>query len=189
MPTLKVTEAVAGLVERIQSPDETINTVAWQNAGPYGADAVQPLALLMAASDMELARRSERALALIVHHAGHPALDAERSEVEVALIQSLPASPVQVRRTLMWLLSEIGGDRSAEALAVQLKDPEVREDARCALTRLPAAKAVRVLKKRFDDSFGQFKFALAESLRIRGVKIKGYESRKMVPKKLEGQNG
>jgi len=46
-----------------------------------------------------------------------------------------------------------------------------------------------VLKKRFDDSFGEFKFALAESLRIRGVKIKGYESRKMVPKKLEGQNG
>ena len=57
----------------------------------------------------------------------------------------------------------------------------IREDTRCALTRLPAPGAVTVLKAAFATAPEYFKYALAESLRQRGEKVEGYPSRKLVP--------
>ena len=66
-------------------------------------------------------------------------------------------------------------------MAALLADEELREDARCALTRLPAPSAVTALKSAFAAASGDFKYALAESLRQRGEKVEGYPSRKLVP--------
>lgn len=172
---------IDGLIARIRSSDEAVSGAAWQSAGPYGAPAVKPLAMLMAAEDFELARKAKRALYLVVRHAGHPARARERQAVERELIPLLKTGPTPVRREVIWMLSEIGGASSVKPLAALLAEPELREDARCALTRQPDSAAVAALKSAFSAAPGEFKYALAESLRQRGVAVQGYPSRKLVP--------
>jgi HEAT repeat protein len=172
---------IQGLLQRIKSPDDAISGAAWQSAGPYGAAAVKPLAALMADGDVELARKGKRALYRVVRHVGHPAAGGERRTVEGELIVVLGSSPSQVRREVVWMLSEIGSDRAVKAMAALLRDPDLREDARCALTRLPVPSAVTALKSAFSSAPEDFKYALAESLRQRGEKVEGYPSRKLVP--------
>ena len=172
---------IQGLIERIKSPDEAISGAAWQSAGPYGAAAVQPLAGLMAEPDFELARKGKRALYLVVRQAGHPGSAGERRAVERELIVVLGSSPSEVRRQVLWMLSEIGSARAVGPMAALLTDKALREDARCALTRLPSRAAVRALKAAFATAPEDFKPALAESLRVRGEKVEGCPSRKLVP--------
>jgi HEAT repeat protein len=172
---------IQGLIERIRSPNEAASGAAWQSAGPYGAAAVKPLAALMAEPDFELARKGKRALHLVVRHAGNPASGRERKEVERELIVVLSSSPSAVRREVVWMLSEIGSSRAIRPMAALLTEQELRDDARCALTRHPAPGAVAALKSAFAQASGDFKNALAESLRQRGVAVEGYPSRKLVP--------
>ena len=172
---------IQGLIGRIRSPDEAVSGAAWQSVGPYGAAAVQPLAALMANEDFELARKGRRALYRVVRHVGHPAASRERKAVERQLILLLGSSPPKVRREVVWMLSEIGGARAIGPMAAMLADNELREDARGALTRHPAPGAVTALKLAFATASGDFKYALAESLRQRGEKVAGYPSRKLVP--------
>ena len=172
---------IPGLIERIKNPDDAISGAAWQNAGPYGAPAVGPLALLMADGDFELARKARRALSRVVRHASHPTAVRERRAVEGELILVLGSSPSRVRSQLVWMLSEIGSARAVKPIAALLADKELREDARCALTRLPSRSAVTALKSAFVAAPGDFKPALAESLRQRGERVAAYPSRKLVP--------
>ena len=177
----KADTGIQGLVERIRSPDEAVSGAAWQSAGPYGAAAVKPLAALMTDADYELARKAKRALYRVVRHAGHPAATRQRKAVERQLILLLSSGPAPVRREVVWMLSEIGTPRAVGPMAALLSDKELREDARCALTRHPAPRAVTALKSAFATASGDFKYALAESLRQRGAAVEGYPSRKLVP--------
>ncbi len=168
------------LIERIKSADETVSGAAWQSAAPYGAAAVKPLAELMSEPDFELARKAKRALYRVVRRGGFPWTSRQRKAIESELIRTLRDSPSPVRRDVVWMLSEIGARRAVSPMAALLADPEVREDARCALTRHPSPKATAALKTAFASAPEDFKYALAESLRKRGEKVEGYPSRKLV---------
>jgi HEAT repeat protein len=174
---------IQSLIERIKSHDDAISGAAWQSAGPCGAAVVKPLAALMADENFELARKGKRALYLVVRHAGRPGAGEECQGVERELIIVLGAGPSRVRREVVWMLSEIGSAGAVDAMAALLADQELREDARCALTRLPVPNAVTALKATFATAPEDFKYALAESLRQRGEKVEGYPSRKLVPTK------
>ena len=91
--------------------------------------------------------------------------------------------PAVVRRDVVWMLSEIsdGGGEDIQSLAKLLNHPDLREDARCALQRIPGDQAVAALKAGFTAAPDDFKHALADSLRRRGEKVDGYSSQKMVP--------
>lgn len=167
-------------LQRLQSTDPEINTAACLSAPDLGAAAVKPLADLMGDFDFELARRARRALYRIVHHAGRPGAAAEAKAVEVELIGLLGNGPVQPRRDFLWMLSEIGTARAVAPMAALLLDKDLREDARCALTRMPLPAATRALRSSFAKVPENFKYALAESLRARGQEIKSYPSRKLV---------
>ena len=78
--------AIQDLIDRIRSSDEAVSGAAWQNAGPYGAAAVKPLAMLMADGGYELARKAKRALYRVVRRGGHPAAARQRRAVERQLI-------------------------------------------------------------------------------------------------------
>jgi len=173
--------SVDDLLTRIRDPDENIAGPACQGAGPYGAAAIKPLVALMADSDFEIGRKAKRAVYWIVRYAGRPGATQEAGAVEAELIPLLQSGPSQVRRDLAWMLSEIGGTRSIPPLAALLSDKDVREDARCALTRHPNPEAVTALKAAFGTAPEDFKYALVESLRQRGEKVEGYPSRKLVP--------
>jgi HEAT repeat protein len=174
---------IQSLIDRIKNPDDATSGAAWQSAGPYGAAAVKPLAALMGDGNFELARKGKRALYLVVRHAGRPGAGEECQAVERELILVLGSGPSRVRREVVWMLSEIGSAGAVKPMAALLADQELREDARCALTRLPVPGAVTALKAAFATAPEDFKYALAESLRQRGETVAGYPSRKLVPTK------
>lgn len=173
--------SVNDLVARIKSTDDAIRGPAWQGAGPVGAPAVKPLAALMTDTDFEIGRSAKRALYNIIRHAGRPGAKKEAQAVEKELIPLLQNAPVPVRREVLWMLSEIGGEDAIAPMAALLTDKEVREDARCALMRLPSRQATAALKAALGSAPEEFKSALAESLRARGEKVIGYPSQKLVP--------
>jgi len=174
-----VDELMAGL----RSTNEVTNAAACDSAAEYGAGAVQPLALTMGSPDFELGRRCKRALYRIVRHAGRPGADTEATAVETNLLPLLSKDtlPVQVRRDLVWILSEIGSARAVEPLAALFADKDLRDDARCVLLRLPCPEAFAALKRAFATAPEDFKFALADSLRSRGEHIEGYPSKELIP--------
>ena len=179
----KAAEAVSvtDLVARIKSTDDKVRGPAWQGAGPAGAPAVKPLAAVMTDADFEISRSAKRALYKIVRHAGRPGAKKEAKAVETELILLLKSDAVTIRREVLWMLSEIGDDDAIAPMAMLLTDKGVREDARCALMRLPGRKATAALKSAFNSAPDEFKYALAESLRERGEKVSGYPSQKLVP--------
>ena len=173
--------SVDELIVKIKSTDDSVRGPAWQGAGPSGAPAVKPLADLMTDADFEIARSAKRALHVIVRHAGRPGAAKEARAVTEELIPLLSNRPTAVRREVLWLLSEIGGDEAVAPMAALLSDSALREDARCALTRLPGRKALAALKSALASAPEDFRFALADSLRARGETVRGYPSRKLVP--------
>lgn len=176
-------DPVQDLVTRIKSPDDKVRGPAWQSAAGAGPEAVKPLTSVMSDSNFEVARAAKRAVWLIVRHAGRPGAEGERRAVQAALVGCLDGQPAAVRKELLWMLSEIGDSEAIAPMAALLADAELREDARCALMRLPGLQVTEALNQAFLAAPEEFKFALAESLRQRGQTVSGYPSRKLVPVK------
>jgi HEAT repeat protein len=176
--------SVDELVSRIRSQDDDVRGEAWQNAGPAGANAIKPLAALMTDSHFEVARSARRAIWNIVRHAGRPnaAQEAAAVEKELTALLEHPATPV--RREVLWMLSEIAGNAAIQPMEKFLADPELREDARCSIQRIPGNASLQALHRAMQSAPEEFRYALAESLRARGEKVAGYPSRKLVPVKL-----
>lgn len=169
------------LIEQIKSPDDAVRGAAWQNAGPCGAPAVQPLAEIMADQNLEVARAAKRGLWRIIRHAGRPGAAAEQQAVIKALLPQLTRPTVPVQREVLWMLSEIGGEESVEPIAALLQDPTLREDARMCLERIPHAAAITALKTALATAAEDFRPNLAHSLRMRGIPVEDYPSQKLVP--------
>lgn len=175
--------AVNKLITDLQSSDDAVRGAAWQGAAALGAPAVRPLIELMAAPHFETARSAKRALAKIVRQAGRPKAAKERKAVQLEMISALAYASALVCREVIWLLSEIGDSDAVEGLAALVLNIDVREDARCALERIPTSKATRALAKSLKTAPEDFRPALAHSLRVRGRKIKDYPCQKLVPTK------
>jgi HEAT repeat protein len=171
------------LVNRIRSDDDDVRGDAWQNAGPAGAPAIQPLAALMTDSHFEIARSARRAIWNIVYHAGRPNASQEAASVEKELIALLSHPATPVRREALWMLSKIAGNSAVQPMAQFLNDPELREDARCSIQRIPGKASLQALQRALKTAPEEFRYALAESLRARGEKVSGYPSRKLEPAK------
>jgi hypothetical protein len=145
---------------------------------------VKPLAAVMGESgvNQEVARAAKNGLWTIVRGAWPPGTDAAEGSVISALIALLSdEQPVAVRREVVWMLPEIGDDESVEAIAGLLTNAQLREDARCALERIPGANSLDALKQAFDTAPEDFKTNLAQSLRARGEKVHGVPCRKLTP--------
>lgn len=174
---------VSDLIARIRSTDDQVRGPAWQGAAAYGASAIKPLAEVMTDPDFEIARSAKRGLWKIVRHAGRPGADAERQAVARELIGLLATAAAPVCREAVWMLAEIGDDSAVGPIAAQFAKAEVREAARCALERLPHQAAVSALRAARETAPEEFKYALANSLRVRGEQVDGYPSQKLVPTK------
>jgi len=177
---------VEELIARIKDKNDKVRAAAWQSAGNIGAAAVKPLAAVITDADVEVGRAAKRGLWAIVHHAGRPGADDEKKPVVAALAGLLDdGQPPAVRREALWMLSEIGGDESVDPIAAILKDKELREDARCALERIPGDKSLAALRAALDSVPAEFKLAVAQSLRTRGVAVdrQKYPCQKLVPRK------
>ncbi|HID77628.1 MAG TPA: hypothetical protein EYP56_16730 [Planctomycetaceae bacterium] len=177
------------LLEKIQSDDPDVRTAAWLAAGSVGASALKPLAELVAHGELEVGRAAKRAMWRIVRTAGAPGQESARRAVENALVDLLSEStPDGVRREVLWMLSEIGGDETVAAIRQIpgiLENKAIREDARCCVQRIPTRAAVRALADGLEAAPEDFQLALAQALRARGVEVDKakYPCVKLVPTK------
>jgi hypothetical protein len=173
--------SLAEFITRIRSADASISGPAWQGAQSYGAAALGPLAGILDSADFEIARNAKRAMYKITRHAGRPGAENEAEAAESELIAALRHESATVRREVLWMLSEIGGDRAVEPMAALLTDEAAREDARAALMRLPGQRATAALSAAFRAAPEPFRYALADALRKRGAPVDGYPSQKLTP--------
>ncbi len=172
---------VAAFITAVRSHDDAVRGPAWQGAAIHGAAAVQPLAAAMTDEDFEVARAAKRALWVIVRHAGRPGAPRESRAVAGELIPLLSSATAPVRREILWMLSEIGGDEAIAPVARLLADAEVRGDALAALQRLPGRKATAEMRRAMAAAPEDFKYALGHALRTRGEKVPGYPGQQLVP--------
>lgn len=175
---------VRELIAKIKNPDDKVRAGAWSAAGRVGAPAVKHLAVVATdpGSELEVARSATRALWKIVRHAGRPGAEAEKQPVAGELLVLLSDDrPLQFRRDLLWMLSEIGGGECVAPVARLLAHQDLAEDARCCLQRIPGGEAVAALQAALPAAGDALKSAIAESLRARGVAVPDVPSRKLVP--------
>lgn len=172
------------LVAAIRDGDDDTRGDAWQGAWKYGAPAVPRLADLMAHENFEVVRAAKRGLWEITRHSGRPGAENERQGTVKALIPLLKTGPTtKTKREVLWMLSEIAGDEAVEPITEQLKNEEIRDDARSALERLPGNKSLAALKAALKSVPDDFKPNIAQALRARGEKVSGFPCQKMVPTK------
>jgi HEAT repeat protein len=126
-------------------------------------------------------RAAKRALWKIVRYAGRPGADADRKVVQQQLVDLLERQPTQVQRETLWMLSEIGEESVVKQIIPLLQDRDTREDARAALESIPGQASLEALQTALTSVAEEFRPAVANSLRVRGVKVSGYPSQKLVP--------
>jgi HEAT repeat protein len=173
---------VTDLLTNLKSDDLAVRTAAWQSAGQAGPEAFQPLAELAATGSLEVGRAACRAMWQIVHSVGAPGGHGKQQACQQLVALLAADRTAGLRRDVLWMLSELSdGGSDVAVVAALLTDPQLREDARCVLQRLPGDEAVAALKAGFAAAPEEFKYALADSLRRRGQQVDGYASKKMVP--------
>ncbi len=177
-------KAVSKLIAGIRDDDDKIRAEAWLGAGKFGAAAVEPLAKVMTDKEFEVARAAKRGLWKIVRYAGRPGAGNKKRAVVGKLVELLgDETPVPVRREVLWMLSEIGDRKSIKPIAALLSNRDLREDARMVLQRIPSKSTVAALKAGLKAAPEDFKLNIAQSLRQRGVKVRGLPCVKLVPTK------
>jgi hypothetical protein len=135
------------LLKDIQSSNDTERAAARDNAGAVGASAVLPLAKIAVSGELEIARAAKQAIQNIVYHAGRPGAEGEASAVAAELLKLLDDSqPLQFRRDVLWMTWQIAGEEAVGPVAALLANPDLNEDARMALERLPGQKATAALQ-------------------------------------------
>jgi hypothetical protein len=171
------------LLAAICSADANVRVAAWQRAGEVGAPALKPLADLVGRGEFEVGRAAKRALWTITRAVGAPGASG-KPETVAALASLLDdTQPVDVRREVLWMLSEIAGSETVRQIATLLAHPDLQEDCRMVLERIPGEAAVDALRAGLDAAPGPFKYHLADSLRTRGVEVPGYPCQKLVPER------
>ena len=176
------------LLAAIKSDDVETRANAVLAAGPIGAKAIKPLAKIVASGDLEVGRAAKRAIWKIVRCVGAPGVE-EKKAVVTELIDLIAANqPASVRREAFWMLSEIGSNEILDPIGEMpglMEDKEMREHARCCVERIPTEAAIDLLEEGLEDAPEDFKNAIAQSLRARGVKVSTdkYPCQKLVPTK------
>ena len=175
-------QTVDDLLAGIRHEDPAVRTEAWLGAGVVGAAAVAPLAGVMGDGDLEVARAAKRGLWQVVRYTGRPGADAARQAVVAEMVALLvDGQPEDVRREVLWMLSEIAGDDAVGPVAALLSHEVLREDARMVLERIPGDASLAALQAGLDAAPDDFKVHMAQSLRARGVEVPGLPCQKLVP--------
>jgi len=177
-------KAVDKLIAKIKDKSDKVRAEAWLSAGEVGAPAVKPLAAVMTDKDLEVARAAKRGLWKIVRYVGRRGKGDEKRAVIAELVALLgDDQPTPVRREVLWMLSEIGQNKTVEAVAALLSNSELREDARMVLQRIPGRRSLVALRAGLKAAPKDFKINIAQSLRQRGVRVRGLPCVKLVPTK------
>ncbi len=162
---------VRELLSQLQSSDLELRWKSAVKAGPVGAEAVVPLGDLMGGEDRGVAKAATEALRRIVHYSARPGARKEAQAVARELLKLTgPQRPRPVRVEALYLLGCVGDEKVVPALERLLYDPQVREEARLALERIPGKSATNALRRALKAVPEDFRANLQQSLRHRQMK-------------------
>jgi HEAT repeat protein len=171
------------LLAAVCSADANVRAAGWPRAGEVGTPALRPLADLVGRGELEVGRTAKRALWTITRTVGAPGASGKPETIAALALLLDDTQPVDVRREVLWMLSEIAGSEAVRPIAALLTHPDLQEDCRMVLERIPGEAAVDALRAALDAAPESFKYHLADSLRARGVEVPGYPSQKLVPQR------
>jgi HEAT repeat protein len=174
-----ISAELSEFIQSLRQAAEEPNPPPWLDVTRFGPEAVSPLAAMLAEPEIETGRNAKRALYHLVRHNSGPSVEPQRKAIQEQLVTLLEQP--HACRDALWLLSEIGDDQAVDAIAKCLRKEKYREDARCALARIPGKKSIEALRAAMSNSPEDFRFALADVLRQLGEKISEYPTRKLVP--------
>jgi hypothetical protein len=137
--------------------------------------------------ELEVSRAASRAMWQIVRHSGRPGAAEAKKAVAEALIEVFQDEqlPVQLRRDIAWMLSEILDDETIDppSAARFLADTDLREDVRAALQRIGGPNSIAALKTALETVPDDFKPSIACGLRALGVDVPNVSCQKLKPTK------
>jgi len=175
------------LIAKIKDKDDKVRAAAWQAAGPVGAAALGPLAAVVKGGELEISRAACRAMWQIVRHSGRPGAAGEKKAACEALLELFQdeQQPVQLRRDVTWMLSEILDDEAIDPAGAArfLADADLREDVRAGLQRIGGPNAIAALKAGLETAPDDFKPSIACGLRALGVEVPSVPCLKLKPTK------
>ncbi len=119
----------------------------------------------------------------ITRTVGAPGASGKPEAVAALALLLDDTQPVDVRREVLWMLSEISGSEAVRQIAALLTHPDLQEDCRMVLERIPGEAAVDALRAALDAAPESFKYHLADSLRTRGVEVPGSPCQKLIPQR------
>ena len=179
-------EDYSSLLDRLASPDEAVRRQACDKLTLKGPDALQSIFERMNPIDKTPNLWAQNTARAIVHNAARPGAEDERARAEAALVHVLhsQAQPENISFAIR-LVSRIGTEISAPALAKLLDDPQYREMALYALECNPSECVTPFLIDAYESANkNAWKAALIQTLGMRG----DMEARKTVLDAIESTN-
>jgi len=148
----------ASFLSDIQSEDAEVRFAAWRRAGEAPASVIPQLGKLVASDNPGVGRAAREALNTMVHSVGKKTGTASRAAVVKGLLvvagdsYALPARVHAIR-----LLSNIAGEDSVPAIAKEIANPDLREEAVYCLERIPGEASIQALIASYADAAEEFK--------------------------------
>jgi HEAT repeat protein len=168
-------EHLMAFLEMIKSPDGNVRVEAQKSAGPMGAAAVAPLADLIASADKGTAKAAREALDTVAWYAARPSAAAHAVSVELLKVAD-SSRQGKVRVEALHLLGFTGDGRVVPGIVnvmMAAKDdqeqPQIREEARLALERIPGSASLNALKKAEQGAPADFRPNLEQSVYNRNL--------------------
>jgi hypothetical protein len=163
--------ALASLLGNIRFGDNATRQAAVKQASLVGTMTIEPLGQVYGADDPGASKAALEAIQRVVNNAARPGAAAERQAAADSLLRLTSASqPRIVRSDALRLLGYVGGAAEVTAIADLLHVPDLREDARFALERIPDSSAEAALRKAARTVPADYRAAIDQSLRSRKTK-------------------
>jgi hypothetical protein len=156
---------VEELVSRLKDADPNVRMGAARAAGPLGAAALPAMEPLMKGPEAGTAKAAHEALLQIVHYAARPGAQKEAQDVSAELTKwILNGTSLNSQREAVRRLEFIGDAKAVTVLERTLQVPELREDARLTLERIPDRAATQALERAQKTAPADFQPNIEQSL-------------------------
>lgn len=142
------TQKIDSIITAMTQGDDASKLQANIDAAELPADAVEQLAMIYNGEDRVRSKTAGEMLKMMTHHAARPGAKSEARKITGQLAKLTGnQSPKSMRILALDMLGYVGGPEAIPVLSRQLSDPDVQDQARMALERIPSSAALTALRK------------------------------------------
>ena len=159
------------LIGKIKDGDMEAKLAAVAESPKAGPAALVPLSEVLSGSDPIATRAAQESIRRIAYEAGRSKDESKAAAQHLASLISKDR-PRNVRVEALRMLGIVGGGESVKAIAAQLSDPDIRDDARMALERIPDRAAEKALADSLRTVAADYRPAIEQSLRHKRLRLR-----------------